>query len=88
MTYAAARISCDPDTNDVTIDGQTLPWQITTAIDEHLETRGSACVVKATHSCMSLRGVKAVGAHMVTSSLTGTFRTDPAARAEFMATID
>ena len=67
---------------------ERLTEQITTAIDQHLETRGSACVVKATHSCMSLRGVKAVGAHMVTSSLTGTFRTDPAARAEFMATID
>ena len=34
---------------------------------------------------MSLRGVRATGASMVTSSLTGAFRDDPAARAEFMA---
>lgn len=41
--------------------------------------------VRSTHSCMSLRGVKATGAAMVTSSLTGAFRTDTACRAEFMS---
>jgi GTP cyclohydrolase I len=34
---------------------------------------GSACVVEATHSCMSCRGVKK-GATMVTSALNGVFR--------------
>lgn len=59
--------------------------QITDAIDHHLNTQGAACVIRSTHSCMSLRGVRAVGAEMVTSSLTGAIKTDPAARAEFMA---
>ncbi len=67
---------------------ERLTQQVTAALDEHLHTRGSACTIKATHSCMSLRGVKAVGAHMATSSLTGLFRTDPAARAEFFATVN
>lgn len=51
----------------------------------YLGTDGSACVIRSTHSCMSLRGVKATGAAMVTSSLTGAFRTDTACRAEFMS---
>lgn len=64
---------------------ERLTQQITTALDTHLDTNGSACVIRSAHSCMSLRGVRATGASMVTSSLTGAFRDDPAARAEFMA---
>lgn len=64
---------------------ERLTRQITSAIDGHLAAAGSACLIRGEHSCMSMRGVKATGAGMVTSSLTGSFRRDPAARAEFMA---
>ena len=64
---------------------ERLTRQITGALDGHLATQGAACVIRSTHSCMSLRGVKAVGSQMVTSSLTGVFRRDPACRAEFMS---
>ena len=64
---------------------ERLTKQITNAIDKHLNTQGAACVIRSTHSCMSLRGIRAVGAEMVTSSLTGAIKTNPAARAEFMA---
>ena len=59
--------------------------QVTAALDEHLAPLGSACVLVAQHGCMAHRGVRKAGASMVTSSLTGVFRNDPAARAEFMA---
>lgn len=42
-------------------------------------------VINAYRELCTLRGVRATGASMVTSSLTGAFRDDPAARAEFMA---
>ena len=42
-------------------------------------------MIEAEHTCMSLRGVRAVGARTVTSALAGTLRQDPAARAEFLA---
>jgi hypothetical protein len=42
-------------------------------------------VLEAEHSCMTLRGVRALGAKTVTSALLGTLRTDPASRAEFFA---
>ena len=62
---------------------ERLTTQITTALDKHLDTLGSACLVRASHSCMSCRGVRKTG-EMVTSSLTGIFR-EAEARAEFLS---
>jgi len=53
---------------------ERLITQITAALDEHLQPRGSACIVEATHSCLSCRGIEKPNAVMVTSSLTGVFR--------------
>lgn len=64
---------------------ERLTEQITAALDEHLETSGAACVIRAEHTCMTLRGVRAQDAVMTTSSLTGIFRTNAEARAEFLA---
>lgn len=62
---------------------ERLTTQVTTALDKHLEPLGSACVLEATHLCMTCRGVAKQHSSMVTSSLTGAFRKDPSARAEF-----
>jgi GTP cyclohydrolase I len=59
--------------------------QITAAIDAHLPSAGAACLIKGEHSCMSMRGVRIQGAQMITTSLTGLFREDPDARAEFLS---
>lgn len=63
---------------------ERLGDQIVAAIDKHLDTRGAACVIRAMHSCLTLRGARAAGAVMVTSHLTGRYRDDPAVRAELM----
>jgi GTP cyclohydrolase I len=63
---------------------ERLTGQITAALDDHLDTNGSACHIEATHSCMSLRGVRAQGAAMVTTSLTGRFLENDATRNEFL----
>lgn len=52
---------------------------------EHLEPVGVAVILKATHTCMTERGVKAHGSETVTSALRGCFYTDPSARAELMS---
>jgi len=39
--------------------------------------------VRAVHHCMMARGVRKVGASMRTADMRGSFRTDPATRAEF-----
>lgn len=63
---------------------ERMTSQITHALTEHLSPN-AACVVRAHHSCMGLRGVRASTAQMVTSSLRGLFREDARARAEFLA---
>lgn len=63
---------------------ERLGAQVADAINEHLKPRGVAVVLEAEHGCMTCRGVRKAGASMVTSSLRGVFRNDPAARAEVM----
>ena len=66
---------------------ERLTGQVTEAIETHLNPLGSACLVRSVHSCMSLRGVKAAGAKMTTSSLTGVFR-QPEVRTEFLSLLN
>jgi GTP cyclohydrolase I len=64
---------------------ERLTEQITQALTEHLPTTGVACLIRGEHSCMTMRGVRAEGAEMVTSSMLGIFREKGEARAEFLA---
>lgn len=64
---------------------ERLTKQIADDLQERLAPRGVGVVIEAEHSCMRLRGVRAVGARTVTSALLGTLRTDPSSRAEFLA---
>ena len=61
--------------------------QITEALDEHLEPLGSACILEAQHFCMTARGVEKQHSIMITSSLTGVFKSKPEARNEFMSMV-
>jgi GTP cyclohydrolase I len=64
---------------------ERLGDQIVEAITTNLDVLGAACVIRSVHSCMTLRGARAVGAAMVTSHLAGRFRDDAAVRSEFLA---
>ncbi len=46
---------------------------------------GHNVVIEAEHLCMSLRGVRAMGARTVTSALHGELREDVRTRQEFFA---
>ena len=65
---------------------ERITCQMTGAMDKHLTPVGSACVLEATHQCMTCRGVR-TGGVMVTSSLTGAFKAKPEARAELFTLI-
>jgi GTP cyclohydrolase I len=66
---------------------ERLGQQIVHAIDTKLSVIGAACVIRGSHSCMSLRGARAQGAYMVTTHMLGVFHDDPAVRAEFLSLI-
>lgn len=51
---------------------------------EQLNVKGVAVVIEATHSCMTLRGVRKSGSMAVTSAMKGVFRTNQSSRAEVM----
>lgn len=58
--------------------------QVTETLMQHLQPKGAACVIEATHMCMCARGVGKQHSSMVSSSLKGVFRTELAVREEFM----
>jgi GTP cyclohydrolase I len=66
---------------------ERLTAQIANTIETVLQPRGVAVVVEATHQCMSTRGVCKSGVSMVTSRMTGEFRSDPMTRREFLAMV-
>ncbi|QEG38995.1 GTP cyclohydrolase I FolE [Roseimaritima ulvae] len=57
-------------------------------IEQRLEARGVAVVCEATHSCMTMRGVRKPGSLCITSSMRGVFRDDSSSRAEVLGLIN
>jgi GTP cyclohydrolase I len=64
---------------------ERLTQQVADWLEGQLGARGVGVVLEAEHLCMSLRGVRAMGARTVTSALRGSLRTDPRSRDEFLA---
>jgi GTP cyclohydrolase I len=61
--------------------------QIADLLMEELDAQGVGIVVEASHTCMTMRGIKKPGALMVTSAMRGSFKTDQAARGEFLSLV-
>ncbi len=64
---------------------ERLAYQIADFIMHNLKPQGVAVVLEASHSCMTIRGVKKPGSVMVTSALRGIFKKDPKSRSEIMS---
>lgn len=63
---------------------ERMTVQIVNALEEHLQPKASACILRADHTCMTIRGVAKTSGGMVTSELRGAFKDDARARAELM----
>lgn len=61
--------------------------QVVEALDKYLSPLGSACIIEAQHFCMTSRGVEKQKSKMVTSSLSGVFKTEASAREELLELI-
>jgi len=64
---------------------ERMTTQIAHWLDDQLKPRGVGVVLRAEHSCMTIRGVRAHGSTTVTSALLGTVRTDERTRNEFLS---
>ena len=64
---------------------ERLAYQIADFIMQNLKPKGVAVVLEASHSCMTIRGIKKPGSVMVTSALRGIFKKDPRSRSEVMS---
>ena len=66
---------------------ERLTSQIADLVMGTLAPQGVGVVLEATHTCMTMRGVRKPGSVMVTSAVRGTFESCAETRAEFMTIV-
>lgn len=66
---------------------ERLTEDIANLLVDELDVKGVAVIVEATHSCMTIRGVRKPGSLCVTSSMKGLFRSHLSSRSEIMQLI-
>ena len=66
---------------------ERMTSQIADLLMEELGAQGVGVVIEASHTCMSMRGIKKPGALMVTSAMRGTFKSNQATRSEFLSLV-
>ncbi len=66
---------------------ERLTAQIANTIEHVLKPKGIGVVIKATHHCMTTRGINKQGTDLVTSRMLGCFRENPMTRQEFLSMV-
>lgn len=66
---------------------ERMTEQIANLLIEELDVKGVAVVIEASHSCMSIRGIRKPGSLCVTSAMKGLFRSNLSSRSEVMTLI-
>jgi GTP cyclohydrolase I len=67
---------------------EKMTAQIANVIQDVLRPQGVGVLLKASHHCLSSRGVHKHDTDMVTSRMLGCFRDNPITRQEFLALVD
>ncbi len=66
---------------------ERMTEEIADLLVDELDAKGVAVVIEATHSCMTIRGVRKPGSVCVTSAMKGIFRSNLSSRSEMMQLI-
>jgi GTP cyclohydrolase I len=66
---------------------ERMTEQLADLLMEELGARGVAIILEATHTCMTVRGIRKPGSLCTTSAMRGVFHTNPSTRGELMALI-
>lgn len=64
---------------------EKMTAQIANTINDVLKPQGVGVIIKASHHCMTTRGVHKSGSDLVTSRMLGCFRDNPLTRQEFLS---
>ena len=64
---------------------EKMTAQIANTINDVLEPQGVGVIIKASHHCMTTRGVNKPDSDLVTSRMLGCFRDNPLTRQEFLS---
>ena len=67
---------------------ERMTEQIADLLEHDLGAKGVAVVLEASHTCMTIRGVRKPGSLCVTSAMKGIFRDNVSSRAEVMSLIN
>jgi len=66
---------------------ERMTEQVADLLMEELDARGVGVILEASHSCMTIRGVRKPNSICTTSAMRGAFKTNQSTRAEFMALV-
>jgi GTP cyclohydrolase I len=66
---------------------ERLTEQVAYAVQDSIKADGVGVMIEARHLCMMMRGVEKQNSMMMTSSLLGVFRSNPATRQEFLSLV-
>ena len=61
-----------------------MTHQIADLMHSELDAKGVVVVLEATHTCMTIRGIRKPGSLCVTSAMKGIFRSNLSSRSEVM----
>jgi GTP cyclohydrolase IA len=67
---------------------ERMTAQIANTINDVLNPQGVGVIIRATHHCMTTRGVHKPDTDLVTSRMLGCFRDNPLTRQEFLTMVD
>lgn len=66
---------------------ERMTEELADLIEDELDARGVAVILEASHSCMTIRGVRKASAICTTSAMRGGFRANSSTRSELMALV-
>jgi GTP cyclohydrolase IA len=66
---------------------ERMTHQVADLLQQELDPKGVIVVIEASHSCMTIRGIRKPGSLTITSAVRGLFKTNTSSRAEALALI-
>ena len=66
---------------------ERMTEEVANLLLDELNAKGVAVIIEATHTCMTIRGVRKPGSLCLTSAMKGLFRTNLSTRSEVMQLI-